>query len=441
VDAGNTALSTMYFLEHWSLLPTEAVKAACANLITRCEEFGLPTDGLQKLAAAQGMARNRDPLKQGAYVGDDADWAQRTNLISVRGNSDSGRVTPMANNMKTAGAHPGFKWHQGQWHPASEEEVQTAVREGKNYKGPQIVRPMVNNMKTAEFRQGGLVLTDDKRDQDTKKKAPNIQELGKLEEGPGAQLGGPTSLKVNALPSKIANIVDVSGKNPEVIIQKRASVTHTALDGRYPLDSYADVQHAIRYFEDSGLEMLPEDRHEFCVKTASRAAALGLEMSEDMERYGSTEYALDVDAHLAGRRAVCEPQWVPVYNELQEKRAHIEPTEFAKLLALTDKEAGLDWHWGSHISDPYYATFGGNSEKLAMDWSWTGRVGDHVNAGQLKNLAINGRPLMHKHFSSDIVTAFQQDPIAIFESLPDTSKVILSRLASDMHMDGWAATN
>lgn len=341
VDAGNTALSTLYFLQNWESLPDNAVKTACVNLTIRCEEFDLPTEGIEKVASSKGMSRNRDPMKQGPYVSDDADWAQRTNLLSVRGGADSGRVIPTANGMKTA---------------------------------------------------------------------------------------------------SIANMIDVSGQSPApVLMRKTASIT--ALEGRYPLDSYADVAKAVQYFTDSGVDMDPETRHEFCVKTASRAISLGIEVSEDMERYGSTEFALDVDAHLANRRAICEPEWIPVFNELQEKRAHMEPMEFAKLLEVADREAGLNWHWGSHISDPFYATFGGNSEKLASDWAWEGRVGDHVNAGQLKNLAINGRPLMHKHFSSEIVSAFQQDPIAIFDSLPDTSKTIISRLANDMHTDGWAATN
>lgn len=376
VDAGNTVLSTLYFLNNWRSLPTEAVKTACANLMSFCEEFGLPTDGLAKVAAASGMSRTRDPLKQAPYTSDDGDWAQRTNLLSVRGGADSGRVIPMANTMKTAG-------------------VVETDRAGDPQPSP---TPWPKK----------------------KEKDADIIKYTERE--------------------KHANFVDVSGKNPDVWFPKRAS-QNTALDGQYPLDSYADVQHAVRYFDDNYLEMLPEDRHSFCVKTAARASDLGIEVSEMLERYGSVEYSLDVDSHLAGRRSICEPEWKDVYTDLQEKRAQIEPLEFAKILDKVDREANLHWHWGSHISDPYFATFGGSSEKLAADWSWQGRVGDTVNAEQLKNLATNGRKLICKHFDKDVVEAFGKDPVSIFSSLPDDSKTILARLANDLGRDGWPAGN
>lgn len=334
VDQGNTILSTLYFMENWSALPTEAVKVACANLIDACRQYGLPTGSLEKIAA-NTMARQRDPMAQSPYVSDDADWAQRTNLLSIRGGQDSGRVIPMANTMKTAG------------------------------------------------------------------------------------------------------IVDVTAKEPDIDFVER-NIEKTALDGRYPLDSYADVQHAIRYFADNYVELLPEDRHEYAVKTASRARELGIETDELLDRYGSTEYAYDVDAHLASRRAMADDEWVPVYRELQEKRAMIDPDTFAELLAETDTASGLNWHWGGAVADPYFSTFGGYSEKVAEEWSWQGRVGDHVTAAQLKNLALNGRPLVHKHFSSDMTNAFIADPVTIFKSLPDDTKAILARLANDLGTDGLA---
>jgi hypothetical protein len=80
----------------------------------------------------------------------------------------------------------------------------------------------------------------------------------------------------------------------------------------------------------------------------------------------------------------------------------------------------------SLVADPYYATFG----KQAAAWSWTGRTGDYVSEEELRWLARNGRPLIHKHFASDFTNSFIKDPISIFESMPDDSKVILARLAN-----------
>jgi hypothetical protein len=173
------------------------------------------------------------------------------------------------------------------------------------------------------------------------------------------------------------------------------------------------------------------------VKTASRAEDLGIEVSDLLARYGSTEYAPDVEAHLANRRSLA-PDWKDVYDDLQEKRASIDPEVFAELLSQADEGAGLHAVWGGPVCDPYLSTFGGGITKEADIWSWQSRTGEFVSSDQIKNLAINGRPLIHKHFDSDTTNGFCKDPIPVFESLPDTHKIILARLANDMN-DGLAA--
>jgi hypothetical protein len=225
--------------------------------------------------------------------------------------------------------------------------------------------------------------------------------------------------------TKKSSVVDISGQTPELQV-KRASAQLTALGGKYPLDSMADVQKAVSYFEENYKQMEPIEAHIFAVKTAARAEEIGVPTSETLQRYGSTDYAIDVDAHLANRLAVAPPEYSPVYTELREKRASIEPEEFASLLAEADEISGLRWVWGGEVADPYYATFG----KQAAAWSWTGRTGDYVSEEELRWLARNGRPLIHKHFASDFTNSFIKDPISIFESMPDDSKVILARLAN-----------
>jgi hypothetical protein len=188
----------------------------------------------------------------------------------------------------------------------------------------------------------------------------------------------------------------------------------------------ADVQKAIQYFEENYKDMEPVEAHIFAVKTASRAEELGLDYSETMFRYGSTEYASDVDFHMANRLAVSAPEYKELYTELREKRASIEPEEFAQLLSDADEVSGLKWSYGGEVADPFFATFG----KTASSWSWQSRTGDFVSEDDLVWLAKNGRPLIHKHFSSDLVNGFIHEPLTVFESLPDDSKAILARLAS-----------
>lgn len=367
VDSGNTVLSVLYFMENWDKLPTEAVKTAAANLQEWCGEYGLPVPSLVKMAAVSGMSRSRDPVRQ-PVVGEDADWAQRTNLVSIRGGADSGRVIPTASQLKTAGV------------------------EG-----------------------GGMVLTTDKRDVGVHEKLPKLN------------VNDNVSLDSLYRGKKAKAPLDVSGKAPEVQV-KRSSANLTALAGKYPLDAMADVEKAVEYFDENYKSMDPVDAHIFAVKTASRARDLGIEVSDALSRYGSTTYARDVDAHLANRLAVCAPEHADLYEELREKRASMQPIEFASLLSEADEVTGLKWSWGGEVADPFFSTFG---EKRASSWSWQSRTGDFIGEDDLKWLARNGRPLVHKHFSSEISSAFAQDPIAIFESLPDDSKTILARLAAD----------
>jgi hypothetical protein len=135
---------------------------------------------------------------------------------------------------------------------------------------------------------------------------------------------------------------------------------------------------------------------------------------------------------MANRIAVCDPEYSGAYAELREKRASIDPEQFAQMLTKVDEASGLRWAWGGDVADPYMATFGGMSEKqAAAAWDWEGRLGDRLTSEQLRKLCMEGRGVLKKYFSHDIVNALQKDPITVFESLPDTSKVLIARMAND----------
>lgn len=382
VDAGNTYLSALYFLENKDKLPEEAQKVAMANIVEACEEFGIQLLPIEKIAAkkpTKTVVRTRDPMKT-PMVGDEADWSARTNLSSVTGTSDAGTVRETASQLKTA------------------------TKKDVNLDSFHKLNPEAKPKKKPCGKCGGTSYADIR---------------GNL---------GDCCIGEKKEKKKVANLVDVSGLSAPVI-SKKASAEHLAL-GRYPLDSFNDVEAAVRYFSEWRNEMSPSDRHEFAVKTASRANDLNIPLTEELERYGSTEYAPDVDSHLASRRSLA-PEFNDVWNTLQEKRASIEPSVFASLLEKADQEASLNWYYGSDLSDPYFVTFGGNAVKEAnAAWSWMSDVGDYVSGEQLAKLARNGRPLVEKQFDSGLALAFARDPITIFESLPAIQKTLLARLAT-----------
>jgi hypothetical protein len=400
VDAGNTLLSCLYFEENAQKLPEEAVKVAAQNLASFCQDFGFEPTNFVKMATAT-QSRTRDSMRQ-PLVGDEADWAARTNLVSIRGGADSGRVIPTANQMKTASG-------------------------GKTVETKKINLDSFHKLNPgAAPKGGGAVLTDDKKDNGPKSKNPSMQKTSPaLKDKNTFSVGqGKGDLEVNykSIP-KIATIVDVSGKAPVHVFEKKAS-KRFALGSSYPLDSYADVTAAVQYFDDYYTTMSPDDRHSYAVKTASRADELGIETSELLARYGSTEYAPDVDAHLASRKAAA-PAFGAVYDAMREKRASVDPETFVELLKKVDEEAGLSWYYGGDVTDPYLATFGGKEKAANSDWSWDGD--ERLTAAHLQGLT--GSEEFNSSFDKSITSEFAKDPVAIFDSMPADTKAIMARMA------------
>lgn len=544
VDAGNTLLSCLYFEENAQRLPEEAVKVAALNLASFCNDFGFEPTDFVKMAAA-GHSRTRDSMRQ-PIVGDEADWAARTNLVSIRGGGDSGRVIPTANQMKTAGLlnvyvvrqnevpqeinldshhklNPGSKpkdkkkvaekmvdpgWWEAQkgivranrasdkgvgQFLANNELVGSRMKKGlghgavggalgaaggalighkvkgvgaglgaalgggagsyggllhgqykadkEHLKGKGIEMKMLGLggarftpeaakkylKKQSSALGGGAVLTDDKKDNGVKSKNPDLQKKSAppADKNTFAVGQGQGDLEVNykSLP-KIATIVDVSGKTPVHKFEKKASSRHALNDTWYPLDSYADVKAAVAYFNDNQHMMMGCDRHEFAVKTASRAEELGIETGELLSRYGSTDYSPDLEAHIASRKAAAE-NFKEAYNVLLEKRAEVSPDAFVGLLMKVDEAAGLNWYYDGAVTDPYLATFGGKEKSANASWQWDGD--ERLTADKLAGLSNSEE--FKNSFSSDITSEFAKDPVAIFDSMPAPTKAIMARLA------------
>jgi hypothetical protein len=326
-----------------------------------------------KKNAGSNMSRTRDPGKT-PIVGGDADWAQRTNINSVQGSGNSGRVMDATSSMKTAGTH------------LTDEEADKVLKAVK-----------------------GL--------------AAGTAVLGATAGGIGGYYLGKRKGKKESEQSQKINLDSHHKLNPEAAPVKTAS-SHMALD-RYPLNSYGEVQEAMKYFSMNAGEFTPRERHEFSVKTAARADELGIQKTASIARYGSTEYSPDLDAHLANRKALAPSfDW----EKVASVRHHTDPETFAMILEKADEEAGLNWYYGGHLMDPYFATFGGNKVKEAQEaWGWQSPQGDSVNYSQLTGLSSEK---LSEHFDESFTSAFSKSPVEIFESMPDTHKTIIARLAS-----------
>lgn len=221
---------------------------------------------------------------------------------------------------------------------------------------------------------------------------------------------------------------DPSDGSPEPEMPKR-----TLLADKYPVDSYSQVKTASAYFSTNWREFHPRDRHTYCVKLASRMTELGMEIPPDMQRYGSTTYAADVDGYVGLRRQHVPEESHPTLNMLIEKRAQVKPDTFAESLAEFDLATGLRWEWDGAVPDPWQSTFGPSFEKIAEEyWSWD-KNGVRVTLEDLENLARNGHPLLTSTFGASFAKEFSKKPKEVFNSLPEPNKVIVARMASDRH--------
>lgn len=229
--------------------------------------------------------------------------------------------------------------------------------------------------------------------------------------------------------------VDVSGQDSPVVEQRKIA-THYALPShqRYPLDSYADVEQAVDYFQKWGGQFVPVHRREYCANLVKRASVLGVPTDDTIEKYGSTTYApaVEVKVALDGRRPLIQhspnnTDLAFLLDKLAEKMPVTPPEDFAVALHEFDKIAGIDWMYDKDIIDPYYSTFG----KIAQDEGSFIMGNDITDSGQLKELAKTPCQGIEEIFGSEMCQEFKKDPVGIFKSLPVDQKKLISRMANE----------
>jgi hypothetical protein len=215
---------------------------------------------------------------------------------------------------------------------------------------------------------------------------------------------------------------------------KEASVEHHCLikegQAKYPINTAEEVEAASAYFERHMDRFIPFERHEYCVKLASRASDLGLCVPDVVQKYGSTKLA--EDAHVAVyrrqrmfREGTSEHS---LLDEMKEKCASVKPEVLAVALENFDREHGLDPMWDKEIPDPYYSVFGvtKTAEWSAMDGN------DSITQTRLEMCAKRCRDQIIGLFGEDMADEFQKNPKQIFDSLPRDSKRIIMRVSQSV---------
>lgn len=200
---------------------------------------------------------------------------------------------------------------------------------------------------------------------------------------------------------------------------------------QFPLESFVQVKDAADFFAQQGRRFHPRRRHEACVKIAARADAIGVPLSPNVRRYGSTTYGPDgqIKVGFQTRRQMFRDgeDGSALLDKLLEKKASVPPEEFAEALAEMDIALGLSRFWDKSVLDPWATTFG--TEKVA-EWSWT-HGNEKLKAEQLQALvkAGPGRAALERSFGAEMVEEMSKNPTQIFDSLPLDQKIVIARMA------------
>lgn len=203
--------------------------------------------------------------------------------------------------------------------------------------------------------------------------------------------------------------------------------------GHFPLRTYSDVKTAASYFDENGHRLHPRRRHSFCTKVASRADDLGIDVSDNIRKYGSTTYgnpgeiAMGVELRKQMFRKAGEEEGAGLLETLLEKRASFDPEMFAETVSQLDVALGVDKYWDSGLPDPWFMTFGAPKE---AEWVWQ-HGNEKIKADQLERLAkeSSGRDAVERAFGKEIAEGLAKSPTAIFDSLPLEQQRVIARMA------------
>ena len=274
-----------------------------------------------------------------------------------------------------------------------------AVTQGKT-KNPAMIRKNACGLETTEGQPG-----------EQPKKAP--------------QMGSPTFR------------VDTTGKEPPKLVPEKTA-QHYALPScsRYPLDSYADVKQASAYYADNWKAMAPVHRHEFCSNLSKRASALGITPTDAgmLPKYASTTYGsqLQVDSAFDSRVSFLKTaEEKSVLEELRGLQTRVTPQALAGALCEFDKTASIDHLYDEHILDPYAALLG----KVAEDSDSTIVGNDYLSHNALREFARTNAPQLEDMYGDEFVNEFRKDPVAIFQSMPNSQKKVIARLVNSLCTD------
>ena len=416
-DAGNTAVSVLYFLKTAHKLPGEAQKIAASNLLTACDWYDLEApEQLSKIASGRfektalglGTALTVAAIPsqiQGTGERIKENLGATKQVQRMTGNPI---VTPVQMRQARIGSYV-----------KTADVPNTYLMPGQP---PKQVRRQFVPKKTASAATADSIVKAKQYD-----RCPEVNYESEDEENPQRAPQVKTSARLRPW-------FEVSGETPKLHLEKAAH--RYALPNKYPLDNYAQVKAASAYFDEYKCRFAPAERHEYCKNLVKRAEQLGIKMNDEIRKYGSTTFAPHHEICMAldsRRNVLVDENAHTLLDKLADARHMLRPALFCATLEEFDKVAGIDRFWGSHIFDPFFSTYG--FEKTAEDLleDFADVIGNlRVTGAQLEMTSRAGRKSLIDLFGEDFADEFKKDPVAIYKSMPREQKIVIINLSQDL---------
>lgn len=194
---------------------------------------------------------------------------------------------------------------------------------------------------------------------------------------------------------------------------------------QYAMRTPAAVKIAARFFEEKHKDLDVESRHKYAAAVQRRANELGMAPEQGaIGKYASNHYSGMVDVHVRARASLLHnSDHKSTLSKLGSMRDGLAPADFARALFAFDKKAGLARYYGSHLTDPFLATFAAQPDQNP------GRVkigSSLLDSDELKKLASEKYAKIRDYFGESIASEFRRDPQTIFDSLPLDSKEVMA---------------
>lgn len=196
---------------------------------------------------------------------------------------------------------------------------------------------------------------------------------------------------------------------------------------KYAMPDDAHVKIAAAYFDKYAMDLAPEHRHRFARNVQTRAAELGVDVSDHdlLSKWASPGWNRHVQAHIEQRKSLLprNPDARGVLDKLAASLEETTPADAAAALQEIDLATGLNKYYDRGLTDPFASTMG----KVAEGWS------DEVDGVTITEADLRKEAVLKKiasYMGTSFADQFSKSPVEIFESLPAPEKEVIKQIIS-----------